>query len=174
MPGLRLARAPEFGDVNASQSARRRETPVIQRSRDLVTGQLTLDYFIRKAAEGWKLAAMEWFREVEGDIEAPPLAAPSGSAETPYGLRVSADGLHLEPNPLEHTVLLLILDKIIQEKRITEIAAELNSGGFRTRRDTQWTPTGVFELLPRLIEAGPSLLGSSEWQALRRKDAAVG
>ena len=138
-----------------------------QRSRDLVAGQLTLDYFMRKAAEGWKLAAIEWVREVEQAevLEAPEVSA--GVEDLPYGLRLSPDGLQLETNPLERTVLLLILEKIVQEKRITQIANELNEKGFRTRAATAWTPSAVFELMPRLIEAGPALLKSSEWQQLR-------
>lgn len=140
---------------------------MIQRSRDLVTGQLTLDYFIRKAAEGWTLAAVEWVREVEDNVQAEPFQVSATGEDIPYGVRLSGDGLHLEPNPLERTVLLLILNKIVQEKRITQIAAELNAEGFRTRNETYWTPSAVFELLPRLIEAGPMLLKSGEWQALR-------
>ncbi len=87
--------------------------------------------------------------------------------EIPYGLRLSEDGLHLEPNPVERTVLLLILDKIVREKRITEIANELNADGLRTRRDSAWSPSAVFDLLPRLIDAGPAILKSPDWQELR-------
>lgn len=139
---------------------------MIQRSRDLVTEQLTLDYFIRKAAEGWTLAAIEWVREVEKTADVESVKLSWTTEEPPYGLCVSSDGLHLEPNPLERTVLLLILDKIVREKRITEIASELNTAGFLTRRNTAWSPSAVFDLLPRLIEAGPTLLKSPEWQEL--------
>lgn len=140
-----------------------------QRSRDLVTGQLTLDYFMRKAAEGWTLSAIEWVREVEESVGAEPFRVSVNTEEIPYGLRTSEDGLHLEANPLERTVLLLILDKIVQDKRITQIASELNADGFRTRGDGAWTPSAVFELLPRLIEAGPNLLKSNDWQQLRAR-----
>lgn len=140
---------------------------MIQRSRDLVTGQLTLDYFVRKAAEGWTLSAVEWVREVEDRVQVEPLQISAIGEEIPYGSRLSADGLHLEANPLERTVLLLILNKIVHEKRITQIAAELNSDGFRTRHEAPWTPSAVFDLLPRLIEAGPTLLKSSEWKQMR-------
>lgn len=140
-----------------------------QRSRDLVTGQLTLDYFIRKAAEGWTLSAVEWVREVGDVIPAESFQISATSEELPYGVRLSEDGLRLEPNPLERTVLLLILDKIVQDKRITQIAAELNENGLRTRQATPWSPTAVFDLLPRLIEAGPAILKSDDWQQLRGK-----
>ena len=140
-----------------------------ERTRDLVTGQLTLDYFIRKAAEGWTLSAIEWMREVEDAIPAESFRISATSEELPYGMRVSDDGLRLEPNPLERTVLLLILDKIVQDKRITQIAAELNENGLRTRQAAPWTPTAVFDLLPRLIEAGPAILKSNDWRELRGK-----
>jgi hypothetical protein len=137
-----------------------------QRSRDLVTGPITLDYLVQKAADGWKVAAVEWVREVEDTAPQQPAVVTTGD-EIPYGLRVSDHALQLEHNPLERTVLLLILDKIVHEKRITDIALELNADGFRTRQGASWSPSAVFELLPRLIEAGPSLLKSPEWQSLR-------
>ena len=135
-----------------------------QRSRDLVAGQLTLDYFMQKAAEGWTLAAVEWVREV------PDTASDHRTLEVavhpeniPYGLRIADDGMNLERNPLEMTVLLLILEEIVKEKRITEIAADLNQHGFKTRKGSTWSASAVFELLPRLIEMGPALLKSPEW-----------
>src|SRR5581483_10039293 len=106
----------------------------MERSRDLIAGQLTLDYFMRKAAEGWKLAAVEWVRDSDTLADTGPLKTSTEPEETPYGLRVSEDGPHLEQNPLEITVLKLILEKIVREKRVTEIANELNDEGFRTRR----------------------------------------
>lgn len=140
-----------------------------QRSRDIVTGPLTLDYFIRKAAEGWTITAVEWVREAEAIDHVEPFKISLSTEEIPYGLHLSEDGLELQPNPLERTVLLLILDKIVQDKRITQIASELNAEGFRTRRETPWTPSAVFDLLPRLIDAGPSLLKSTDWRELRAR-----
>lgn len=141
-----------------------------QRSRDLVGGPLSLDYFMRRAADGWTLTAIEWVREVEvpeGASKVPALEVKVEPEEIPYGLRIGEDGLHLEPNPVETTVLLLILEKIVMEKRLTQIADDLNNRGFRTRRGTHWTPPVIFDLLPRLIEAGPKLLKSSEWHQRR-------
>jgi hypothetical protein len=143
-----------------------RGDPVLQRNRELVNGPLTLDYLMQRAAEGWKIAAVEWIREVDGMPADPP-----SSVDAPYGLRISADGLQLEQNPLERTVLLLILDNIVREKRITEIARELNAHGLSTRRGKAWSPSDVFELLPTLIEAGPTLLKSNEWQSMRSRPA---
>jgi len=140
----------------------------MQRIRDVVAGQqLTLDYFMERAAEGWTVAAVEWVRELGDSEQADATAASNLDEQPPYGLQVSAAGAHLEENTLEKSVLLLILEKVVKEKRVTEIAAELNASGFSTRRGGHWTASAVFDLLPRLIEAGPQLLESSEWAAFR-------
>jgi Recombinase len=147
-----------------------------QRIRDLVTGELTLDYFMRRSAEGWKLASVEWVRETQALRETQPKDTTAGAVRffrggegtaIPYGLRIAEQGDYLEENPLEATVLLLILEQIVKEKRISEIAIELNHAGYRTREGTSWSPTAVFNLLPRLIEVGPSVLKSAAWQAHR-------
>lgn len=143
-----------------------------QRSRDLINGPLTLDYLVQKTAAGWKVSAVEWIREVD-EAQRPQVAGVFLDQEIPYGLRLSEDGSHLEQNPVEKTVLLLILDRIVRERRITEIAVELNAEGLRTRGGETWSPSAVFELLPRLIEAGPSLLKSSDWQDMRHRRPAA-
>ncbi len=141
---------------------------MIQRSRDLISGHVTLDYFVRKAAEGWNLTAIEWVREVVGQpAHDQPFQVAIEGEEPPYGVQFATDGLHLEQNPLEKTVLLLILEEIVKERRITEIAGDLNAAGLKTRRGTEWTAPAVFDLLPRLIEMGPKLLNSREWQQRR-------
>lgn len=130
--------------------------------RDVVTGEVSLEYFARRFSEGWKIATIEWFREAHA-------AADGGvkhESALPYGLRVSGN-CPIEENPLESTVLLLILEQIIREKRITEIAAVLNEQGHVTRNGAPWSPTDVFNLLPRLIETGPSLLKTNAWQERR-------
>jgi hypothetical protein len=139
-----------------------------ERSRDLIAGELTLDYFMKKAAEGWKLAAVEWVRELPDSVpDGKPVQVAVHPAEIPYGLRIAGDGLNLEHNPLEMTVLLRVLEEIVREKRITEIAADLNVSGYKTRRGSPWSASAVFELLPRLIDIGPTLLKSAEWQQRR-------
>jgi hypothetical protein len=134
----------------------------------LISGQVTLDYFTRKMAEGWSLAAIEWVREARDQAESvEPFQVAIDGEELPYGVQLSADGLHLEQDPLEKTVLLMILEKIVREKRIPEIASDLNTAGLKTRRGTEWTASAVFDLLPRLIEMGPKLLNSREWRERR-------
>ena len=67
-----------------------------QRSRDVIPGQLTLDYFIRKAAAGWTLAADEWVREVEDEAHVPAVETSLSGDDVPYGLRLSEEGATLE------------------------------------------------------------------------------
>lgn len=141
---------------------------MLQRSRDVVAGPITLDYLVQKAAEGWKVAAIEWVKEVDQTVPSEAIVSLIGE-DVPYGLRLSEDGSHLEQHPLERTVLLLILEKIVREKRITEIAADLNAEGLKTRQGNGWTASAVFDLLPRLIEAGPALLKSGDWQTVRSR-----
>ena len=141
---------------------------MIQRSRDLISGPVTIEYFTNKAAEGWTLAAVEWVREV-ANAGANQVEVSPDAENVPYGVRISDDGIHLEPNPLERIVLLLILEKIVKEKRVTQIAHELNAEGLKTRDGAAWTATAVFELFPRLIDMGPTLLKSPEWTERRAK-----
>jgi len=143
-----------------------------QRSRDLIAGELTLDYFMHKAAQGWKLAAVEWVRDLPDALaDSHPVEVSVRPEQIPYGLRIAEDGMNLERNPLEAMVMLLILEEIVKEKRITEIAAGLNVHGLKTRSGSAWTASAVFELLPRLIEMGPTLLKSPEWLQRRAGSA---
>ncbi len=145
-----------------------------QRIRDLVTGELTLDYFIGRASQGWKLASVEWVRDGEPALavaETPHLLATADTvpAEVPYGLRTAPESSRLEENPVETAVLFLILEQIVKEKRISDIAYQLNLAGHKTREGAPWSQTAVFNLLPRLIEVGPSVLRSPLWQARRNE-----
>ena len=58
------------------------------------------------------------------------------------------------------------------DSKASDVAEELNKRRFRTRAGFAWNPASVFELLPRLIEAGPRIFTSDEWIA-RRKSLGV-
>jgi hypothetical protein len=139
-----------------------------ERIRDVLAGPATLDYFVARLNGGWKLAAVEWER-----VAAAPAGEPTGATgeEVPYGFKISGDCLHLEQNAGEVQVLLLILEEIVRDRRFNQIADELNRQGMRTRNGSRWTPTAVFELLPRLIEAGPQLTKSNDWRQRRLRVA---
>lgn len=139
-----------------------------QTVRDIVAGELTLEYFVRRAADGWRVATIEWVRDARPGLAGREVSGLlSDAAGVPYGLQVAEGRAQLEENPFESTVLLLILEQIVKEKGVGEIAMQLNERGYRTREGTQWTSTEVFNLMPRLIEAGPSMLKSAAWQERR-------
>lgn len=138
-----------------------------QRLRDVISGPLTFDYFQERLRAGWVPVAMEWMMPVSPDAEAAGAAVPE--VQTPYGFRVAGRGNALEPDPEEIDVLYVILEQIVRDKRFTQIADELNRRQFRQRAGGPWTSSAVFELLPRLIEAGPLLVKSEEWAERRQE-----
>lgn len=135
----------------------------IERKREVVAGTFGEEELRLKLAEGWRPVAIEWERQLA--TESPgTIAAP----EVPYGLRVSGDCAHLEEDPHEREVLFQIMELTIEDGPYSGIAAELNRRGFRRRDGSLWTPISVFQMLPRLIEAGPGILTSDEWRARRQ------
>ena len=107
---------------------------------------------------------MEWRRELPGDeLEQPVIAE-----EIPYGLRVASDCSRLEEDPDERDVLVQMMELIVQDYSITLVASELNKRRLRTRSGSAWTPVSVFNMLPRLIEVGPKIFTSDEWERRRQ------
>ena len=43
------------------------------------------------------------------------------------------------------------------------LEGDLNGQGLKTRSGEEWTQTAVFYMLPRLIEAAPTIFSSGEW-----------
>ena len=143
--------------------------PRPQRTREVLSKPLTAADLERKASEGWKPVAVIWERQVDGqaDDEAPALA--DITQPVPYGLKIAEDCVALEQDLQEREALLLMLEMIIQDKPLSEIAEELNRRGFRTRVNSKWTPGSVFDMLPRLIEVGPRVFSTQEWVVRRGK-----
>lgn len=134
-----------------------------QRVREVVSSFRAEDIQSRMA-EGWRLVALEWEREVSAaEAETQP------AAEVPFGLKVSGDCAHLEENAAEREVLLAMMELTIQDGPYSGIADELNRRGFRTREGARWTPVSVFQMLPRLIEVGPGIFSTEEWRERREK-----
>lgn len=138
---------------------------MIERIREGISGALSQDDIQRRMAEGWKPVAIEWERE---RVNAESVA-PEPSADVPFGLRVSGDCAHLEENPHERDVLIAMMELTIQDGPYSSIADELNRRGFRTREGHRWTSVSVFQMLPRLIEVGPKIFDSEEWQKRRER-----
>src|SRR5437868_7675883 len=132
----------------------------LERVRDFVTAQPSGEYFKEKAAEGWRLVAIEWERGA---------AAPAAPVEDiPFGLRVASDCKRLEDDPDEVQVLVLMMETIVQDGPLSQAAKAINDRGYRTRDGQKWSPKALFYLLPRLIEVGPRLCTSEEWVERRK------
>jgi hypothetical protein len=113
----------------------------VERIREVVTGSVDLEYVRQKTEAGWKLVAMEWRRAIAGD----------------------------ETEQQERTVLVQMMDLIVQDYSITLVASELNKRGLHTRSGRPWTPVSVFKMLPRLIEVGPHIFSSDDWEERRER-----
>jgi hypothetical protein len=139
-----------------------------QRLRDVLTGSPTLEYLSQMSSSGWRLVALEWERESDspaGESHGPALQ----ELEIPYGMQISDDGWHLTENTAENRVLMTAINMIVDDSPMSAVADELNRGGLRTRRGAKWTAAAVFDLLPRMIEAGPSIFTKEEWANRRRR-----
>lgn len=137
----------------------------VERIREVVTGSVDLEYMKQKTEAGWKLVAMEWRREIAGaETEQPVIVE-----DIPYGLRVASDCSRLEEDPDERKTLVQMMELIVQDYSITLVASELNKRGLRTRSGSPWSPVAVFNMLPRLIEVGPHIFSSDDWEARRER-----
>ncbi len=136
-----------------------------ERVRQDVSASFGADDLRRQSERGWTLVAVEWERELSD--EAPE---PSVPGEVPFGLQVADDPPpRLEENPTEREILFLIMELTIQDGPYSAIADELNRRGYRTRQGMKWTPVSVFQMLPRLIEMGPRIFATEEWQQRRQR-----
>jgi len=131
-----------------------------ERMRDIVSGPLCPEVIRQRTAAGWQMVAIEWRRELpngEAPIES------EFDEDVPYGLRVSDDCKRLEADPVEHQILFLMMDLATQDFSYAEIVAKLNEKGYFMRNGQPWNRVAVFQMVPRLIEVGPSFFSSAEW-----------
>ena len=135
----------------------------VERIRETVSGPVDAEHLRQKAESGWRLVALEWRREIEGENQQTVIE------EVPYGLRVSIDCFHLEEDPQEKMALITMMELIVGDFPLSQVAQELNQKGFRTRQGKLWDPIAVFQMLPRLIEAGPKIFSSTEWEDRRER-----
>jgi hypothetical protein len=142
-----------------------------ERVRQEISGALSEADFKQRMEKGWKLVAIEWEREVETAEE----KASEGKAldrmlslNVPFGLKLDPETARLEENPGEREILFNLMELMMQEGSYARIADEINRRGYRTRQGLAWSPVSVFEMLPRLIEVGPQVFQSAEWQERRQ------
>jgi hypothetical protein len=139
-----------------------------ERVRDVVSGPFSPAVIEQRTAAGWQMVSIEWRREMP-DSEAPLQGA--FSEEIPYGLRISNDGLRLEVDAGENQVLLLMMDLLAQDFSYSSIVSDLNEKGVRTREGKPWNRIAVFNMMPRLIDVGPRIFSSEEWEKRRLRFA---
>jgi len=135
--------------------------------RETMTALPTLEHLLERVEAGWRLTALEWEREAKASpmpVEAAPLVH-----EIPYGMRVADDCTGLVESPSERQIILTALDMIVDDRPLSEVAAELNRRGHTQRDGQAWTPTALFVLLPRMIEVGPRLFTSSDWASRKQR-----
>ncbi|HEX4032109.1 MAG TPA: recombinase family protein [Terracidiphilus sp.] len=132
-----------------------------ERIRDVISGPLSPDLMRQRTAAGWQMVSIQWRRELPGN-EAP--SEHIFDEEIPYGLRIADDCARLEPDPVEHRVLLEMMEMLAQDFSYSAIVSRLNQQGFRMRDGRHWNRVAVFKMIPRLIEVGPNLFGSGEWE----------
>jgi hypothetical protein len=135
------------------------------RIREPLSGSPTLEYLNERMSAGWKLVALEWEKAADGAVP----ATEEEAQEIPYGLQVSSDGQRLVANPTERQIIILALDRIVEDCPFSQVAEELNRRGHRTREGKAWTPAALFNLLPRMIEVGPRLFVSEDWTQRRQR-----
>jgi hypothetical protein len=64
-----------------------------------------------------------------------------------------------------------MMDLLAQDFSYSSIVSDLNEKGFRTRDGKPWSRVAVFNMMPRLIEVGPRIFSSVEWEKRRVKIA---
>jgi len=135
-----------------------------ERIRQTLSSPLTTEHVQKFQQQGWKPVAVEWERELPGTGQ-----SESAVVDPPFGLRVANNCLSLESDPMETEVLVTMMELIIQDGPYSFIAQELNRRGYLTRQGSKWSPVSVFEMLPRLIDTGPAIFSTEEWQRRRRQ-----
>ena len=139
-----------------------------ERIRDVISEPFSPEVIRQRTASGWQMVSIEWRRELP-DSETPSDGA--FNEAIPYGLRISDDCSRLEVDPHENQVLLLMMDLLAQDFSYSSIVSDLNEKGFRTREGKPWSRVAVFNMMPRLIEVGPRIFSSQEWEKRRLKIA---
>ena len=137
-----------------------------ERMRDVISGTFSPQVIQQRTAAGWQMVAIEWRRELP-DTEAPPETA--FAEQIPYGLRISDDCKRLEVEPRENEILVRMMDLLAQDFSYASIVSDLNEKGFRTREGKPWTRTSIFNMMPRIIEVGPRIFSSEQWQQKQAK-----
>jgi hypothetical protein len=137
-----------------------------ERIRDVISGPFSTEIMRQRTAAGWQLVSLEWRREVP---ESEAAAHGALSEDIPYGLRISDDCQRLEVDPVEDKALMLMMELLVQDFSYSSIVSDLHEKGFRMRDGKPWTRVALFKMMPRLIEVGPRMFSTNEWQKVRQR-----
>jgi hypothetical protein len=135
-----------------------------ERVKDRISGPFSPTLITERLNAGWQLVSIEWRRELP-ESEAPHES--EHAEEIPYGLRLSDDGLRLEIDPHENSVLMQMMDLLGQDFSYSQIVSDLNEKGLRTRANSPWDRVSLHKMMPRLIEAGPRLFAGDKRKSLQ-------
>lgn len=141
----------------------------IDRIREKVTILPTSVYLSKMHDAGWSLVALEWEREIEVSGSSNEPEPEAATEEIPFGLRIAAEGRHLEDDPLETQTLKFLAEMIVQDISFNSMADALNIREYRTRDGQPWSAARAFKLIPRLIDVAPRLLSGSEWESRKKQ-----
>jgi hypothetical protein len=136
-----------------------------ERIRDVISGPFSPEVIQQRTAAGWQMVSIEWRRELP-ERETPTEGA--YNEDIPYGLRISEDCLRLEVHPTENQAMMLMMELLGQDFTYSSIVSDLNEKGFRMRDGSPWNRVAVFNMMPRLIEAGPRMFSSGDWKRLQQ------
>ncbi|HLW85208.1 MAG TPA: hypothetical protein VKR60_08350 [Candidatus Sulfotelmatobacter sp.] len=137
-----------------------------ERIRDVISGPFSPEVIKQRTTAGWQLVSLEWRRELP-ESEAPSQGA--FSEDIPYGLRISEDCQRLEIDPIENRTLMLMMELLVQDFSYSSIVSDLNEKGLRMRDGRPWNRVALFNMMPRLIEVGPRIFSTDEWNTLRQR-----
>jgi hypothetical protein len=137
-----------------------------ERIRDVISGLFNPELIGQRTSAGWQLVSIEWRRELP-ESETPTQGA--FSEDIPYGLRISNDCQRLEVDPVEDRTLMLMMELLVQDFPYSSIVSDLNEKGLRMRDGRPWNRVAVFKMTPRLIEVGPRLFATEEWDKVRQR-----
>jgi Recombinase len=126
--------------------------------RETLSGPIDPEHIRKMHEDGWKPRAIEWEREVPE-----PGKARANTPEVPFGLRIAADCARLEENPAEMRILFVMMEMVVQDASLTDMAGELNRRGYKTRNGSDWTPLTVYNVFPRLVEVSPRIFSDQAW-----------
>jgi hypothetical protein len=138
-----------------------------ERIRDVISGPFSPEVIEQRTKAGWQMVSIEWRRELP-ESEAPTQGG-AFNEDIPYGLRISEDCQRLEVDPAENRTLMLMMELLVQDFPYSSIVSDLNEKGLRMRDGKPWTRVAVFNMSPRLIEVGPRLFATDEWNKARHR-----